>query len=152
MRVCTWKEAIKLIHQNKDSSHIIVLFDGVCNFCSGWVRFIIQRDTKKLFRFASLQSTIGDQLLQQHQLTTSLDSIVVIENGKAYTESTAILRILKNLPGLWRLLYVFVLLPKFIRDRFYKLFAKNRYRWFGKQESCMLPTPEIRERFLEMTS
>lgn len=129
-----------------------VLFDGVCNFCSGWVQFIIHRDPQKIFRFASLQSQIGNELLAQHHIKPSLDTIVLIENGQCYTESTAILRICKKLKGPWKSLYLLLVVPKPIRDRVYKWFAKNRYRWFGKQESCMLPTPEIRERFLEITS
>lgn len=129
-----------------------VLFDGVCNFCSGWVRFIIDRDPKKYFTFASLQSKVADELLAKHGKHTSLDSIVLLENDQYYSESTAVLRICKQLTGLWKFLYVFILVPKPIRDFFYRWFAKNRYRFFGKSESCMLPTPEIRERFLEMSS
>lgn len=134
------------------SSSGTVLFDGVCNFCNGWVRFIINRDPKKYFYFASLQSKVADELLAKHGMNTSLDSIVLLENDQYYSESTAVLRICKKLTGLWKLLYVFIIIPKPVRDFFYRWFAKNRYRFFGKSETCMLPTPEVRERFLEMSS
>ena len=125
-----------------------VLFDGVCNVCNYWVQFIIKRDPKAYFHFASLQSTEAQTLLEKHNQTATLDSIVLLQNGKVYTESTAILQITKKLTGLWKLLSVFLFVPKFIRDAAYRWFAKNRYRWFGQQESCMIPTPEVRQRFL----
>lgn len=127
----------------------IVLFDGVCNFCDGAVNFVIERDTKNYFKFAPRQSEIGQKLLREHQIDqTEIDSMIVIENGKAFTHSTAALKLIKGLGGFWRLGYVFIIVPKFIRDFFYKLFAKNRYRLFGKKVACMMPTPEIRARFL----
>lgn len=131
-----------------DTSGTYVLFDGVCNVCSGWVQFIIKRDPQAIFRFASLQSDEASKLLEEYGQETTLDSIVLVDKGKVYTESTAILQILRRLPGTWRFSSVFLIVPKFIRDGFYRWFARNRYRWFGKQESCMLPTPEIRARFL----
>lgn len=123
----------------------IILFDGECNFCNSTVNFIILHDPSGLFRFASLNSEIGNKLLKEYSVEPT-DSIVLIEQGKAYTHSTAILRILKNLKGLWKLLYVFILVPKPLRDFLYRAFAKNRYKLFG--QSCMIPTPEIKERFL----
>ncbi len=139
--------------KRSDRSHrsATVLFDGVCNFCNGWVRFVIERDPKQFFRFASLQSEIAASLLKEHQLTVSLDSIVLLKGNKYYTESTAVLHICKELHGWWKWLYLLIVIPKPLRDWAYRWFAKNRYRFFGRQESCMLPTPEIRERFLEIT-
>jgi predicted DCC family thiol-disulfide oxidoreductase YuxK len=125
-----------------------VLFDGVCNVCNNWVQFIIKRDPSAKFRFASLQSDEAKILLQNYDQKVSLDSIVLLQDGKVYTESTAILQIFRKLAGLWPLLHVFRIVPSFIRDSFYRWFAKNRYRWFGQQESCMIPTPEVRQRFL----
>lgn len=127
----------------------IVLFDGVCNFCNSSVNFVIERDKAGYFKFAPLQSVIGEELSAKHGIDKiDTDSVIVVENEKAYTHSSAALRIAKNLDGAWSALYVFVIVPKPIRDLFYKLFAKNRYRWFGKQDACMMPTPEIRSRFL----
>jgi predicted DCC family thiol-disulfide oxidoreductase YuxK len=131
-----------------DTSGTYVLFDGVCNVCNYWVQFIIKRDPKAQFRFASLQSEEAQLLLQAHEQKVTLDSIVLLQDGKVYTESTAILQIFKKLTGMWKLLSVFHIVPKFIRDSLYRWFAKNRYRWFGQQESCMIPTPEVRQRFL----
>ena len=129
----------------------IILFDGVCNFCNGSVNFIIDRDPEKYFKFAPLQSEIGQRLLSEHGVDkTVTDSVVLIEDGKAYIRTTAALRIARKLKGAWRYFYGFSIVPAFVRDVFYKLFAKYRYKMFGKQEACMMPTPEIRERFLAM--
>lgn len=127
----------------------IVLFDGVCNFCNGSVNFIIENDRSNYFKFAPLQSEIGENFLREHGIDKEkTDSIILIENGNAYTHSTAALRIAKRLDGAWKTIYGFIVLPRFLRDFFYKLFAKNRYKLFGKQDACMMPTPEIRARFL----
>ena len=126
----------------------IILFDGVCNFCNGAVNFIIAHDTEKRFKFAPLQSEIGQQLRTNYGIGEDVDSIVLVENDKAYMHSTAGLRVAKGLSGIWSLGYVFIIVPAFIRDFCYRLFAKNRYRLFGRQEACMLPTPDVRERFL----
>jgi predicted DCC family thiol-disulfide oxidoreductase YuxK len=127
----------------------IVLFDGVCNFCNHSIQFIIKRDKKSYFKFGALQSEEGKALLEQHGLSPEvLDTIVLIEHGKAYTYSTAPLRITRKLAWLWPLFYGFILIPSFIRDPIYRWISRNRYKWFGKQESCMMPTPEIRSRFL----
>ena len=127
----------------------IVLFDGVCNFCNGSVNYIIEHDSKDYFRFAPLQTEIAEKLLAQHNIDQEqTDSVILVENGRAYTYSTAALKISRHLKGLRSWIYGFIIVPKFIRDYFYKLFAKNRYRLFGKQEQCMIPTPEIRRKFL----
>ena len=126
----------------------IVLFDGVCNFCNDAVNFIIRRDVEGQFKFAPLQSETGQELRQKYAIEPDVDSIVLIEDGMAFTHSTAGLRIAQGLGGVLSLAYVFIIVPAFIRDFIYKTFAKNRYRLFGKKEVCMIPTPEVRERFL----
>ena len=127
----------------------IILFDGVCNFCNGSVNFIIDRDPEGYFKFAPLQSEIGQKLLAENGIDKSVtDSVVLIEDGKAYVRTTAALRIAKRLSGAWKYFYGFIVLPAFFRDIFYKLFAEYRYKMFGKQEACMLPSPEVRARFL----
>ncbi len=127
----------------------IILFDGVCNFCNGSVNFIIDRDPEAYFKFAPLQSEIGEKLLKENGIDKiETDSVVLIEDGKVYTRTTAALRIARKLSGYWSYFYGFTVVPSFIRDVFYKLFAKYRYKMLGKQEACMLPSPEVRARFL----
>ncbi|HVU58066.1 MAG TPA: thiol-disulfide oxidoreductase DCC family protein [Puia sp.] len=128
----------------------IVLFDGVCNLCNRSVQFILKRDRRGLFRFASLQSSVGRSLLQQYGLsTTSMDSFVLLDNDKPYTRSSGALRVMKRLGFPWSLLYVVWIIPRPVRDRIYDWVARNRYRWFGKEETCWLPRPEWKERFLD---
>ncbi|PFJ42796.1 thiol-disulfide oxidoreductase DCC family protein [Bacillus thuringiensis] len=126
----------------------IVLFDGECNFCDRSVQFIIKRDPIGLFKFASLQSDIGKELLNKYNAPNDLSSFVLIENNNCYLKSSAALRVSKNLKGAWKLFYFLLVVPKPLRDYFYSIIAKNRYKWFGKKDSCMLPSPEIRKRFL----
>jgi predicted DCC family thiol-disulfide oxidoreductase YuxK len=128
----------------------IVLFDGVCNFCNGTVNFIIGHDKEKKFKFATLQSEIGNELRMKYKIGDDVDSIVLIEVNEAFMHSTAALRIARNLGGIYSISYIFIFLPAFIRDWAYKLFAKYRYRVFGRTDTCMIPTPEIRERFLSL--
>ena len=131
-------------------SNSIILFDGVCNVCSGAVQFVIKRDKKNIFRFASLQSTEGQKLLAHHKLPLSdFNSFVLIENDKVYIKSDGALKVAKELNGLWPLLYGFIIVPKVLRDGVYNLIARNRYKWFGKKDSCMIPTPEIMAKFLD---
>jgi predicted DCC family thiol-disulfide oxidoreductase YuxK len=133
-----------------DTTHPIVLFDGVCNLCSSSVQFIIKRDKKNIFRFASLQSEIGQTLLKKNNLsTTELDSFVLVQNGKVYNKSTGALMVAKQLDGASRFLYSFIIIPTFIRDAVYTFIGSNRYKWFGKKETCWLPTPELRSKFLD---
>ncbi len=127
----------------------IILFDGVCNFCNSSVNFVIERDKKSVIKFAALQSDAGQQLLQQFNLSTSeFNSFIFIEAGNIYTASTAALKVSKYLTALWPLLYGFIIVPRFIRDGIYNWISKNRYKWFGKKDQCMIPTPEVRSRFL----
>ncbi|WP_405171947.1 thiol-disulfide oxidoreductase DCC family protein [Paenibacillus sp. FSL H8-0280] len=133
------------VHQG----HPIVLVDGVCHFCQGLTKWIIKNDPEGKYHFASLQSDVAKELLAKGNLSTdSMDTFVLIENGKYYTRSTAALRLAKGLKFPYPLLYVFIIVPKFIRNAVYNWVARNRYRWFGKDEACMLPTPEIKDRFL----
>lgn len=127
----------------------IILFDGVCNFCNGSVNFVIEHDAENYFKFAPLQSDVAQGLLDKFKIDKSAtDSVVLVENETVYTHSTAALRIARKLDGAFSWLYVFVIVPKFIRDFFYKLFAKYRYKLFGKKDVCMMPTAEIREKFI----
>ena len=132
-----------------ETQHPILLFDGVCNLCNAWVQLVIRYDKKGRFRFAALQSDAGQELLKKLGLPQEeLTSLVLIEGDKFYVRSTAALRIARNLSGLWPLAYWFIIVPGFIRNYVYDFVARNRYRWFGREESCMLPTPDLQKRFL----
>lgn len=129
--------------------HKIILFDGVCNLCNSSVTFIIKRDKNDIFRFSALQEDIGKRLLEKFQIDASkTDSIILIDGDKAYVKSSAALRIAKHLSGGWPLLYGFIVVPPFIRNWVYDYIAKNRYTWYGKKESCRIPTPELKAKFL----
>ena len=132
------------------NNNSIILFDGVCNFCNSAVNFALARDKKRGIKFAPLQSNAGQALLKEYNLPTEeMKSFVFIDNGVAYTRSTAAIKVCSHLSGLWPMSKAFLIVPKFIRDGLYEWIAKNRYKWFGKKESCMIPTPEVRERFLQ---
>jgi len=126
----------------------IVLFDGHCNLCHGFVVFIIRRDPRGRFKFASIQSEAGRKALAGAGRAESLESVVLIENGQVYDRSTAGLRILRSLGALWPLTCVFMVVPRMLRDAVYNWIARNRYAWFGRTAQCLLPTPEISSRFL----
>jgi predicted DCC family thiol-disulfide oxidoreductase YuxK len=127
----------------------IVLFDGVCVFCNGSVNLILRNDPKGRFRFCPVQSEKGQALLRAHGLPPDyLESLVLLENGRAYTHSTGALRIARRMRGLWPAFYVFMLVPRFVRDFVYRTVADNRYKLFGRHDACMMPTPEVRARFL----
>jgi predicted DCC family thiol-disulfide oxidoreductase YuxK len=129
---------------------VLVLFDGVCNLCNGLVQFIIQRDPKAKFKFASLQSDAGRSLLKKFNIDADLlHSIVVFDDDEALQRSDAVIRIANYLGGGWKILKAFNILPKFFRDGCYNVVAANRYRIFGKKNSCMIPTPELKQRFIE---
>ena len=130
--------------------HPLILFNGICNFCKYWVNFAIRRDKKMKLKFTPLQGETAKKILPKFQIsTTSLSSVVIVDMGRVWTQSSAAIRICKHLDGGWKLFYAFIIIPKFIRDFFYNIIARNRYRWFGKKEVCMVPTPELRERFLD---
>jgi predicted DCC family thiol-disulfide oxidoreductase YuxK len=131
------------------SDKIILLFDGVCNLCNGLVQFIVKRDPDIKFQFASLQSPLALQLIEKFKLNNeSLDSLIVIHDGVARVESDAALYILRNMPLPWKLFSVGYIFPKFFRNAIYRWVARNRYTLLGKRESCILPSPEDKHRFL----
>jgi predicted DCC family thiol-disulfide oxidoreductase YuxK len=127
----------------------IILFDGICNLCNSSVQLIIRRDPTGYFKFASLQSETGQRLIKQYGISKQIDSLIVIEKQKVYIKSSAALQICRKLTGFWRFFLILSVLPPFFRDSLYDLVAKNRYNWFGKRDSCMLPTAETKKRFLE---
>ncbi len=128
----------------------VILFDGVCNLCNGAITFIIKRDKGDVFRYAALQSDIGKQLAQKHHIhLDKVDSIILVTDKEAYLKSTAALRIAQKLSGGWPLLAGFLILPAFFRNWVYDLIARNRYKWFGKKDACMIPTPELRSKFID---
>lgn len=135
---------------NIEEKHPVVLFDGVCNLCNRSVRFILARDPGGIFRFAPLQSDAGKNILRRFNLPTDkFGSFILLEEGELYTKSSAALKVLNELGGFWKLLYIFIVIPAPFRNAVYDLVAKNRYKWFGRSDECMVPTPEIRGRFLD---
>lgn len=128
----------------------ILLFDGVCNLCNGAVQFILKRDSQGKFKFASLQSEPAQKLLEKFRLPVdTFRSFVLIQGDQYSIKSTAALSVLKEIGGFWKIFYVFILVPRKLRDFFYDLVAKSRYRIFGKRETCMIPAPELKDRFME---
>lgn len=126
----------------------VVLFDGLCNLCNGSVQFIIARDRRARFKFASLQSAAAVRLLSGTATPASLDTVVLVEDGRVYARSDAALRIARGLGFPWALAWIFVLVPRVLRDLLYDAVARNRYRWFGRRDVCMVPSPALRDRFL----
>ena len=127
----------------------IILFDGVCNLCNGGVQFVLKKDKNNIFNFSSLQSEFGQKkLLELNFDSTNFYSFLYLKDDKVYTKSSAALQVCKELSGPIKLLSIFLIVPKFIRDLIYSLIAKNRYKWFGKQDSCWLPTPDLQTRFI----
>lgn len=133
--------------------HPVILFDGVCNLCNNSVLFVIKRDPKKKFRFASLQSEFGRNQMRNFRLDDSeLNSVLLVKQDKLFQKSNAALEIARQLTGGWPLLYGFIIIPSFIRDGVYNWISRNRYRWFGRKEACMIPTPELKARFVAETT
>lgn len=134
---------------DKNKKHKIILFDGVCNLCNDSVKFIIKHDPKDVFQFTALQSDIGVKMVAEHGIdTTKTDSILLVDQGKIYAKSTAALKIARHLSGGYPLLYAIMIVPNFIRNWVYDIIAKNRCKWFGRKDSCMIPTPELKDKFL----
>ena len=129
--------------------HPVILFDGVCNYCNSMVNYAIRHDSRSRLRFAPLQSTTGEKLRKQYGVSPATDSVILIDDNKVYTYSDAALRIAKYLNWPAKMLNILLLVPRFIRQPIYKWVAKNRYKWFGKKEVCMIPTKEQRSRFLD---
>lgn len=133
----------------KNDTVKIILFDGLCNLCNGSVQFLIKRDRLEVFKFASLQSEIGQNLLKQYGIQNDkIDSIVYIKDVRFFLSSSAVLNILKDLGGIWRLWYGFIIFPKFIRDFVYNAISKSRYKVFGKRDDCIIVMENQRHRFL----
>jgi len=134
-----------------ESGKKIILFDGVCNLCNGFVQFVIKRDSKDIFRYASLQSKIGQQLISERNIDTKkLDSVILIDPGVAYyLKSEVALQIGRSLKGYRTLSKILNLIPRGLRDTVYDLIARFRYTWFGKKDACMIPTPELKAKFLD---
>lgn len=133
---------------NQDET--ILLFDGVCNLCSGSVQFVLKRNRQANIKFASIQSEFGQTLIEKSELSNDyLDSLVLLKNGRTFTKSDAALELTKDLSGFWKLGAVFLIIPKFIRDAIYNWVARNRYKWFGKKEVCWIPKSEWKHRFLD---
>ncbi len=131
------------------TNHKIILFDGVCNLCNSSVNFVIKKDKNDVFRFAALQSEIGKKYIDKFNVDPSqTDSIILVEGEKHYIKSSAALNVAKSLKGAYPLFYGFMIIPNFIRNWVYDYVAKNRYKWYGKKESCMIPTPELKGKFL----
>ncbi len=139
------------VHHDEDmAGKAVALIDGQCVMCNSISQWYIARDSADIFRFASLQSSVGQRLLREGGMPDAgMDTFVLIDGGRYYTRSTAALRALKRLGGRWRLVYGFIIVPRFIRDGVYSFIARNRYRWFGKTESCPIPTPRLRSKFLD---
>ena len=136
---------------NNLNANSIVLFDGICNLCNSSVAFIIQHDKKEQFLFASLQSDVAKEILLQFDLKKlNFDSIVLVEKENIYKKSSADLKIAKQLNGSIKLLYAFIIIPHLIRDWVYDYITKNRYKWFGKKDNCMVPSEETKSRFLDL--
>ena len=128
----------------------VILFDGICNYCNSMINFIIRQDKKKVFLFATLQSDAGQKTLKEWNLPTDVfESFLLLDKGNLYSKSTAGLRLYNKLPWHWKWTQLFWIFPRIIRDLAYGIIAKNRYKWFGKREKCMVPTAELRERFLD---
>ncbi|MEZ5058885.1 MAG: thiol-disulfide oxidoreductase DCC family protein [Saprospiraceae bacterium] len=132
-------------------SQPVLLFDGVCNLCNSSVQFIIKHDPEGKFKFASLQSDYGQEMVKKFGLEKeNLETVILIDGEKAYKKSTAALEVTRRLGGFWALFYVFRLIPPFLRDGIYTWVANNRYKWFGKKDQCMIPSPELKNRFIQV--
>ena len=136
--------------QNLPNNKKIILFDGVCNLCNGAVQFIIKNDKKDIFRFVALQSELGKEICNYIGIDQNkIDSIIFYNPGVVYYyKSSAVLEISEDLSGIYNLLIIFKILPEKLRNYIYDYIAKNRYKWYGKKESCMIPTPELKTKFL----
>jgi predicted DCC family thiol-disulfide oxidoreductase YuxK len=132
------------------NSDAIILFDGVCNLCNASVQFVIQKDKANYFKFASLQSAFGQKVLAENNLSgENFDSFLLLEKGQLHQHSTAAFKVARKLVFPWNLMHAFIIVPPFIRNFVYNFIAKNRYKWFGKKDECMLPAPHLKEKFLD---
>lgn len=129
--------------------HPVILFDGYCNLCSLWVHFILKYDSQKKFRFCALQSTVAQKILNGFNFADQNNTVVLVLDNLIFKKSTAALKILKSIGGPWSMFYVFILIPPFIRDAVYDLISKYRYKWFGKNVQCYIPSVEERKYFMD---
>ncbi|WP_366524991.1 DCC1-like thiol-disulfide oxidoreductase family protein [Acaryochloris sp. IP29b_bin.137] len=127
----------------------IIIFDGICNLCNDFVNFVIDRDSKQYFYFVSQQSAVAQEILQHWEISAQPETIILINRGRYYTHSTAVLKIFRHLNGFWPFLSYLSVFPAFARDWIYRWIARHRYQWFGKRNNCRLPTPDIKSRFLD---
>lgn len=155
MKLCMWSRRVIAFSSSSPTIYnqvlddLVVLFDGLCNLCNASVRFVIARDPAAHFRFAALESQAARRLLAKSGVADPLpDSVALIEHGRLYTRSAAALRIARRLRFPWPLMFALIIVPRPLRDAVYDLIARHRYRWFGRRDACMVPTPELRERFL----
>ena len=127
----------------------VIVFDGVCNWCNAWIRFAIDHDPQRKFKLGTLQSEQAKQILEELQLSTEdFETFLLLERTRVFTKSTAVLRIVRHLSGLWPLLYLCIVVPRPLRDAAYNFVARNRYKWMGKADACRVPTPNERARFV----
>ena len=127
----------------------VIIFDGICNLCCGWIHFLIHKDKNMKFRFATIQSETGQKVLNEvPENEKMMESIIYVKGNQYFRESSAILEILTDIGGFWKIFAVLKLIPKAIRDKIYQIIAKRRHRYFGKRTTCLLPTPENKKRFL----
>ena len=139
-----------IIHMPDEIPSRLILFDGVCNLCNGVVKFAIRYDPKGKFKFASLQSSVAQDILRQKgHPVGDLDSFVYIRDGDIYLRSGAALRVIRDMGGLWQLFYIFIIVPRPLRDLVYDRVARSRYSIWGRSDSCMLPTPDLQDRFVK---
>lgn len=132
-----------------NNKHSVILFDGICPLCILSIQFIIKHDVNKIFRFASLQSSFANNELSKNSIPSKeISTIILIEENKVYTKSTAALKIAKQLNGIWKIFYLFIFIPPFIRNFIYDIIANNRYKWFGKKESCWFPSAALEDLFI----
>jgi predicted DCC family thiol-disulfide oxidoreductase YuxK len=136
------------MYESDTHPHPVILFDGVCNLCNKTIQFVIRHDPNEVYRFASFQSNFGKEMLQYFKINDQkFETFILLENGKIYDRSSGALRVCKKLKGGWKMLCAFLIVPKFIRDSVYNIVARNRYKWFGKEESCWMPTPALQKLF-----
>lgn len=134
---------------NSDIKYPVLLFDGVCNLCNRWVQWVLLHDRQQRFRFAALQSETGQRLLLHAGLSAqNLDTVVLVDGDRIFTRSDVALAVVQRIGGIWALFAVLKVIPRPVRDALYDLVARYRYRWFGKKQSCMIPQPEWKDRFL----
>lgn len=136
------------MYESDTHPHPVILFDGVCNLCNKTIQFIIKHDPEHIYRFAAFNSAFGKEMLQYFKISDKVPgTFMLLENGQIYDRSTGALRVCKQLKGGWKMLSAFLIVPKFIRDGVYNIIARNRYKWFGREESCWVPTAELQKLF-----